>query len=139
MSRINQRGGTGMTAEILAPDYGTEPRIQYEAMELLLQNLGPKVSRDVIERAVCEIDGRMSTLQEALFEGELEPVQTIALRLTAISRQIGLAEFSDVAADLVQCIDRGDITATYAVAARLIRLGESSTFQAVQFAGMSGA
>ena len=128
-----------MTAEILAPDYRTKPRIQFEAMELLLQNLGPKVSRDVIERAVCEIDGRMGTLQEALFEGELEPVRTIALRLTAISRQIGLVGFSDVATDLVQCIDRGDINATYAVAARLIRLGESSMFQAVQFAGLSGA
>jgi hypothetical protein len=128
-----------MTAEILAPDYGAEPRIQYEAMELLLQNLGPKVSRDVIERAVCEIDGRLGTLQEALFEGELGPVRTIALRLTAISRQIGLVGFSDVATDLVRCIDRCDITATYAVAERLIRLGESSMFQAVQFAGMSGA
>ena len=128
-----------MAAEILAPDFGSEPRIQYEAMELLLQNLGPKASRDVIERAVFEISGRMSNLQEALSEGELGHVRTIALRLTAISRQIGLVEFSDVATDLVQCIGRNDITATYAVAARLIRLGESSMFQAVQFAGVSGA
>lgn len=128
-----------MTAEILAPDFGSEPRIQYEAMELLLQNLGPKASRDVIERAVFEISGRMSNLQEALSEGELGHVRTIALRLTAISRQIGLVEFSDVATDLVQCIGRNDITATYAVAARLIRLGESSMFQAVRFAGMTGA
>ena len=128
-----------MTAEILAPDFGSEPRIQYEAMELLLQNPGPKASRDVIERAVFEISGRMSNLQEALSEGELGHVRTIALRLTAISRQIGLVEFSDVATDLVQCIGRNDITATYAVAARLIRLGESSLFRAVRFAGMTGA
>lgn len=128
-----------MTAEILAPDFGSEPRIQYEAMELLLQNLGPKASRDVIERAVFEISGRMSNLQEALSEGELGHVRTIALRLTAISRQIGLVEFSDVATDLVQCIGRNDITATYAVAARLIWLGESSLFRAVRFAGMTGA
>ncbi len=128
-----------MTAEILAPDFGSEPRIQYEAMELLLQNLGRKASRDVIERAVFEISGRMSNLQEALSEGELGHVRTIALRLTAISRQIGLVEFSDVATDLVQCIGRNDITATYAVAARLIRLGESSLFRAVRFAGMTGA
>ncbi len=128
-----------MTAEILAPDFGSEPRIQYEAMELLLQNLGPKASRDVIERAVFEISGRMSNLQEALSEGELGHVRTIALRLTAISRQIGLVEFSDVATDLVQCIGLNDITATYAVAARLIRLGESSLFRAVRFAGMTGA
>lgn len=128
-----------MTAEILAPDFGSEPRIQYEAMELLLQNLGPKASRDVIERAVFEISGRMSNLQEALSEGELGHVRTIALRLTAISRQIGLVEFSDVATDLVQCIGRNDITATYAVAARLVRLGESSRFRAVRFAGMTGA
>jgi hypothetical protein len=128
-----------MTAEILAPDFGSEPRIQYEAMELLLQNLGPKASRDVIERAVFEISGRMSNLQEALSEGELGHIRTIALRLTAISRQIGLVEFSDVATGLVQCIGRNDITATYAVAARLIRLGESSLFRAVRFAGMTCA
>lgn len=128
-----------MTAEILAPAYRNKPRIQFEAMEMLLQNLGPKVSRDVIERAVFEIAGRMSNLQQELFDGDPERVRIIALRLTAISRQIGLAEFSDVATDLVQCIDRRDITATYAVAARLIRLGESSMFQAVQFADMTGA
>lgn len=128
-----------MTAEILAPDYRNNPRIQFETMELLLQNLGPKVSRDVIERAVYEIAGRMSRLQRALFDGELGRVRTSALRLTAISRQIGFAEFSDVATDLVHCIDRRDVTATYAVAARLIRLGESSMFQAVQFADMTDA
>lgn len=128
-----------MTAEILAPDYQDKPRIQFEALELLLQNLGPKVSRDVIERALLEIGNRMTKLQRQLYDGELGQVRTIALRLTAISRQIGLAEFSDVATDLVQCIDRGDLTATYAVAARLIRLGESSMFQAARFAGTTGA
>lgn len=128
-----------MTAVILSPTYRNKPRIQYETLELLRQNLGPKVSRDVIERAVCEISERMGKLQLALYDGNLEHVRTIALRLVAISRQIGLIGFSDVASNLVECIDRMNITATFAVAARLIRLGESSMFQAVQFADVTGA
>lgn len=128
-----------MTAVILSPAYRSKPRIRFEAMEILLQNLGPKVSRDVIERAVYEISERLCKLQEELLEGEVQHVRTIALRLVAISRQIGLVGFSDVANDLVQCIDARDTVATQAVAARLIRLGESSMFQAVQFADMTGA
>ncbi len=128
-----------MTAVILSPAYRSKASIQFEAMELLLQNLGPKMSRDVIARAVCEISERMCILQEELSDGDPELVRTIALRLVAIGRQIGLVGFSDVANDLVQCIDRQDITATSAVAGRLIRLGESSMFQAVRFADMTGA
>lgn len=128
-----------MTAVILSPVYRSKPRIKFEAMEILLQNLGPRTSRDVIERAVYEISERLCKLQEELLEGNQQHVRTIALRLVAISRQIGLVGFSDVATDLVECIDRRDRTATSAVAARLIRLGESSMFRAVQFADMTGA
>lgn len=128
-----------MNAVILSPAFRSAPRIHYEAMEMLRQNLGPVLGRDVIERTVGEISDRMASLQRALADGDLEQVRTIALRLTGISRQIGLVGFSDVAVDLVRCIDRQDPTATGAVAARLIRLGESSTVQAWQFAELGGA
>lgn len=127
-----------MTKNIAPLAYKDVPRIQFEAMVLLQENLGPQTSRDVIERAVFEVSDRLCKLELALYDRDFDQVQTLAVGLIAISAQIGLAEFSDVASDLVFCIDCQEMTATHAVAARLLRLGESSMFQAVQFAEMTG-
>lgn len=105
---------------------------------MLQENLGPQASRDVIERAVFEVSDRLCKLELALFGRDFDRVQTLAVGLIAISSQIGLVEFADVASDLVFCIDCGELTSTHAVAARLLRLGESSMFQAVQFAELAG-
>ena len=127
-----------MTAEIETLTWRPRPRIRFEALELLHQTLGYKAGNEVIERVVYEVSERMCKLQQALYDGDLDRVAAIAARLDAISRQIGLLDFADVARDLQGCIARSDVTASFAVATRLIRLGESSMFQAVQFADMTG-
>ncbi len=127
-----------MTARIAPLAYRDMPNIQYEAMLILRENLGSEASRDVIERAVFEVSDRLCKLELALYDRDFDTVQTLAVGLIAISCQIGLVEFADVASDLVFCIDCKEMTATHAVAARLLRLGESSIFQAVQFADIAG-
>lgn len=127
-----------MTAKIAPLAHRETPRITYEAMLMLQQNLGLATSRDVIERAVFELSDRLARLELALEEDRLQAVQTLAIGMIAISTQIGLTEFADVAADLVFCIDCENTVAIQAVAARLIRLGERSMSQAVQFAETAG-
>jgi hypothetical protein len=127
-----------MTANIAPLAYRELPRIRYEAMLVLQQNLGLQASRDVIERAVVELSDRLCKLELALYDRDFDAVQTLSVSLIAISTQIGLTEFADVASDLVFCIDCQEMTATHAVAARLLRLGESSMFEAAQFAELTG-
>jgi hypothetical protein len=127
-----------MTGTIHYLSWNVTPQIRYEALQVLQDNLGRKAAQEVVERAVYELSDRLCRLQQGVFQGDPQRVRGIATRLVAISDQIGLAEFSGVAAALVDCIDRAEATATDAVAARLIRLGESSMFQAVQFADMTG-
>ena len=127
-----------MTARIAPLAYRDMPNIQYEAMLILRENLGSEASRDVIERAVFEVSDRLCKLELALYDRDFDTVQTLAVGLIAISCQIGLVEFADVASDLVFCIDCKEMTATNAVAAPLLRLGERSIFEAGQFADIAG-
>ena len=58
-------------------------------------------------------------------------------RLASLSEQVGLADFARVARDLAACLAAGDATATAAVAARLMRLGEDSLFSVMVYADQS--
>jgi hypothetical protein len=122
-----------MDSTIVSLRHTEAPAVQTEALYSLQASLGPDESRDVIERAVFELSDRLWLMQKALHDNEMDEVQRIARSLVAISAQMGLTEFSLVASDLATCIARSDIASINAVAARLIRVGESSLFVAVQF------
>ena len=109
------------------------PAIQVEALTYLQESLGPQHSKDVIERAALVLSDRLWALEAALYDGDIETVDKLASRLVTVSAQIGLAEFSLVASDLIKCIARQDVTSMMAVSARLLRVGERSLFLAVQF------
>ena len=110
------------------------PEIQEEALHILQRSLGHAASRDVIERAIYELSDRLCQMEYNLKRGELAKVRKLALGMVAISDQIGMSSISMVSTNLVQCIDQQDATAIAAVAHRLINLGETSMFEAVEFA-----
>jgi hypothetical protein len=110
------------------------PEIQTEALHILQRNLGREASRDVIERAIYELSDRLCQLEYCLKMEKLVKVRKLAVGMIAISDQIGMTSISMVCSDLVRCIDQQNATATAAVANRLINLGETSMFEAVEFA-----
>lgn len=95
---------------------------------VLYKSLGRESSREVVERAVSEIADRLSRMEMAVGDGDWVQVDKLASSLTGISAQVGLLALSDVANHLCDCIRVGDHTAIHAVAARLVRMGESSLF-----------
>lgn len=127
-----------MNSIVVPLRYTDAPAVQTEALYSLQASLGPDESRDVIERAVFELSDRLWLLQKALHDGEMDEVQRIARSLVAVSAQMGLTEFSLVASDLASCIKRSDNVSIGAVAARVMRVGESSLFMAVQFPQNTG-
>ncbi len=127
-----------MDSMVIALKHADVAVVQTEAMESLCTSVGEEESRDIIERAAVELSDRLWLLEKALHDHEMDEVKRISRSLVAISAQIGLSEFSQVADDLVNCIARNDAVAVAAVAARLVRVGERSLFVAVQFPEITG-
>lgn len=104
---------------------------------VLRQSLGDERCREVVEEVVFHLSDRLSLLQIALRDGEAAEARGLAARLASLSEQVGLADFARVARDLVACLSAEDATATAAVGARLIRLGEDSLFSVMTYADQS--
>ena len=101
---------------------------------VLRQSLGDQRCREVVEEVVFHLTDRLGLLQIALDEDNGADAQALASRLASLSEQVGLADFARVSRDLCACLQAGDRTATAAVGARLIRLGEESLFSVIHYA-----
>ncbi len=114
------------------------PLVRCDAIRVLQDSLGVETSRDVVERAVFEISDRLCRLELALFDSNHKEVEKLSSSLVGMSTQIGLVVFADVAAGLALSIRAEDFIASAALATRLLRLGETSLFCAVELADLSG-
>lgn len=102
-------------------------------LAVLRQSLGDQRCREVVEEVVFHLTDRLGQLQASLDGSGAGDAQALSLRLASLSEQVGLADFARVARDLATCLEADDATATAAVAARLMRLGEDSLFSVMVF------
>jgi hypothetical protein len=108
-----------------------QPVVEKTAIVGLQSALGLESSRDVVERAAFEVSDRLSRLEFALMNGDLEKTSKIASGLGAISQQIGLCQFAAIADDLVGAIHDKDFVAIAAISNRLLRQGERALYDAI--------
>ena len=127
-----------MTDNVVLLTLKEAPLVQQDAITILQESLGVESGREVIERAVFEISDRLCRLELALCDSELEVVDKLSASMVAMSSQIGLVVFAQVAQGLSHVIQENDYVAAAALSGRLLRLGESSLFCAVELANLSG-
>ncbi|WP_083225437.1 hypothetical protein [Neptunicoccus sediminis] len=107
--------------------------LEKTALDTLQTSLGQGQSREVVERAACEVSDRLNSLEAALSNGDLAAAGRLANSLIAISRQIGLISFAQVAGDLAGAIDNNDYVAIASISRRLIRQADATLFQALDY------
>lgn len=95
-------------------------------IETLCVDLGRNAAEDVVCRAMEELAQRMCLLQQQALSGPREDLHKGLRGLAAIADQIGLCSLSNVAHDVMICIELGDTVAEAATLARLARIGERS-------------
>ena len=127
-----------MTNNIITLPVNEAPLVQTDAIATLQASLGVESGRDVVERAVFEISDRLCKLELALHDDDMETVGKIAASLVCMSIQIGLLVFAEIASGLANEIGNQNHIAAAALAWRLLRVGESSLFCAVELADRSG-
>ncbi|WP_299926612.1 hypothetical protein [uncultured Pelagimonas sp.] len=102
------------------------PSMNADQIETLCADLGPHAAEDVICRAMEELAHRLCALQEMAVHGPREDLHKGLRALSAIADQIGMVGLSDVARDVINCLELGDLVAEAATLARLARIGERS-------------
>lgn len=107
--------------------------VEPTAIVSLQSALGLESSRDVVGRAAFEVSDRLSRLEFALLNGDLDRTAKIAAGLVSISQQIGLSKFATVAEDLAGAIQHNDFVAIAAISNQLLRQGELALFEAINF------
>ena len=95
-------------------------------LETLCVNLGPHAAEDVVCRAMEELGQVLFQVHEIAVSGQREELHKTLRRLSAIADQIGLCGLSDIARDVMTCIEQADEVAEAATLARLSRNGERS-------------
>jgi hypothetical protein len=126
-----------MGAELYRIAAQEEAELDTARLLVLRQSLGDQRCREVVEEVVFHLTDRLGQLQSALDAENVADAQVLATRLASLSEQVGLADFARVARDLGACLCTADATATAAVAARLMRLGEDSLFSVMVYADQS--
>jgi len=92
----------------------------------LCNQLGQSEAEDLVCRAMEELAVRLSFAERQYRQGKHADMRQSVLALVNIADRIGMYSLSRVAGDVILCLDAGDSTATAAVVARLIRIGERS-------------
>lgn len=95
-------------------------------IDTLCVDLGPHAAEDVICRAMEELAQRLCSIQDMAAQGPRENLPKALRALGAIARQIGMSGLSNVAHDVINCVEWGDVVAEAATLARLARCGERS-------------
>jgi len=105
--------------------------VEINAIASIQNSLGPDSGRDVVERAAFEVSDRLSRMEYALMNGDLDKTSKIASGLVSISQQIGLTKFAEVASDLISAVDSNDFVAIAAISNRLLRQGERALYDTI--------
>ncbi len=101
-------------------------RLDVDRLSLLSSELGDAGAVRVIGRAMEEIAVRLTRLENAYAEGDLERVAKGARGLRAIAEETGLTSVRDIADDVFALSSSHDAAAFGACVSRLIRVGEIS-------------
>lgn len=105
---------------------------------VLYAELGQAGAERVISAAMEDLAVQLVALEAAVLEQRPADVAKAVQALDPLARQVGMVLLARVAADLLDCSERGDRVAQAAVLARLIRLGDRCLTAVWDMADMRG-
>lgn len=126
---VIQRGGAQlvgytMVVSKLRPEGAV--RVDREKLDQLYGQLGHSGAEGVVTRAMEELAVRLAKVESSYKKGQLEDMQRAARSMVAISEQIGMVTFAQVASDVNNLAAEPDDAALAACVERLMRIGENS-------------
>ncbi|WP_225026971.1 hypothetical protein [Xinfangfangia pollutisoli] len=109
-----------------------------EAIAAIYRNLGAPMAEQMVARALGELALAMAGIAAQVRAHELADLSRQLKKLQRMAEGLGMVSLSAIAADVRDCLDRGDGTSFSAVWARLLRVAERSLASEHGFADLSG-
>ena len=97
-----------------------------EPIATIYRNLGTSSAEQIVTRALGELALTMASLAAQVRERDLQDLSRQLRRLQRMAENLGMISLGVVAADVRDCLMRGDVTAFASVWARLVRVAERS-------------
>ncbi|MFY0679179.1 MAG: hypothetical protein JXR13_01260 [Thalassovita sp.] len=109
---------------LLAPDEAV--RLNPDQLGQLYMQLGETGAEDIVCRAMEELANRLELIEIQFRKGAFVEMRKNVRAMVAISEQVGMQSLSNVAEQVLNCVDENDSIALAATVARLMRIGERS-------------
>lgn len=100
------------------------PRMNTDILYALCDTLGPRKAEDVVARALEDLAARLCLVQDLAVAGTRSDLCKELRALRAVAAQIGLTGVSEVAQDVLTCVEHKDLVGEASTLARLARNGE---------------
>ena len=124
-----------MVVAILRPEGAVH--LDRERLDQLYAQLGTVGADGVVSRAMEELAVRLAKVESCYKKGQLDDMQRAARSMIAISDQIGMVTFAQVAKDVNTLAQAEDSAALAACVERLMRIGENSLLAVWDLQGAS--
>lgn len=112
-------------------------QVDRDRLDQLYGQLGESGADGVVSRAMEELAVRLAKVDSSYRKRQLDDLQRAARSMIAISEQIGMVTFSQVASDVTELSLSDDGTALAACVQRLMRIGENSLLAVWDLQGAS--
>ncbi|SES78352.1 hypothetical protein [Paracoccus homiensis] len=113
-------------AQITALAVSEPVRVDARRVGDIVNELGESAAQNVIGLALEQLAQTLTTVDDALSQGDMAQGIAQADGLARLAWQVGLVSLAGVAMDLGHCLERNDMGAAAAVRARLMRIGNQS-------------
>ncbi len=112
-------------------------RLDGERLGLLICKLDPRDAEDMVGHAIEELATRLSHCETASGLRDLPKLRNAVESVGILSDQLGMTALRRSAVHVLSCIDAGDVTASAATLARMIRVGDISLNTVWDIEGLS--
>ena len=122
-----------MSVQVVKMEFDdAEMALDHAVMEDLRTAVGQTAFDEIIGDAIFEVTERIARIEQLAEERNLAVMARVAHDLVAVAGQIGLSGVSVIAANLERCCASDEPVAAYAIARRLVRMGEASLIAAAK-------
>ncbi len=125
-NRIGNETGVNILEKIVPLEQVETVRLDMDRLFALQRKFGDKSAEDILCRAIEELAIRISDCERFWRQHDWSNLRKTARTIGPLAEPVGMTGLAQVARDVSETLETGDLIATGATLFRLVRVGERS-------------